>query len=307
MCNVYKLENIRKKINIKGLMREDEPLKRHNTFRTGGPADLYIEPSGPEELLKVLRVLQEEGIPRFILGGGANILVSDRGFRGAVIHTGRLKRITLNGNILVLEAGLPVADASLKAGRWGLEGLEYLSAMPGTVGGALWMNARCYNGEISHNFLWADIINEKLEIERIPFRKEEWDYKKSPFQNRNCVILAGAFAMKRGDRHQLLCRMEQIEQDRRAKGHFKAPCAGSTFKNNRAFGAPSGVLIEQAGLKGLRIGGAAVSDWHGNILINSDNASSDDIAALIELVRQKVQETSGCLLEPEVIKIGDWN
>jgi len=306
MCTVYKVLNLAEKINIKGLLRTNEPLSGHTTFRTGGPADLFIQPADRRELLNLLRLLKREGVPWFILGGGANILVADRGFRGVVIDMKRINRIALNGTVLTLDAGLAVSDGALKAARWGLKGLEFIYAMPGSVGGALWMNARCYSGEISRPFLWADIINENLEFERVYYDSREWEYKKSPFQNRRCVILAGAFRLERGDRRHLTRQMDEIREDRIAKGHFRAPCAGSTFKNNRAFGAPSGQIIEQAGLKGLRIGGAAVSPWHGNILINENNATSGEIARLIEKVQKEVQDRTGFLLEPEVLKIGEW-
>ncbi len=304
---MYKVEKIRKKINIKGPVREQEPLNSHTTFQTGGPADIYMEPEDTEELIRIVRALKELEIPCFILGGGANILVSDKGVRGVVISTSRLNRIGLTGEVLTLESGLDISLAALKAGRWGLAGLEFIYGMPGSVGGALWMNARCYGGEISRSLIWTEILNEKLERERIPFRESDWDYKVSPFQNRECVILSAAFRMQRKKASDLISRMDDIKNDREQKGHYRAPCGGSTFKNNRSFGAPSGVLIERAGLKGTRIGGAAVSSWHGNILINENHATSTEIASLIELVQQKVQAETGYLLEPEVLKVGEWS
>ena len=312
ICNVYKLVNLNRKININGILREDEPLNIHNTFQTGGKADIYAEPANRKELLLLLKVLREENIPWFILGGGANILISDRGVRGAVINMGRLNRIALDhtpcsGDTLIMEAGLGISRGAEKAARWGLKGMEFIYAMPGSVGGALWMNARCYGGEISHIFSWADIVNENLDMERIFFKEDDWMYKKSPFQNRDCVILSAAFRVNKGNRKELQKKMAFIREDRASKGHFRAPCAGSTFKNNRDFGVPSGILIEKAGLKGTRLGGAAVSDWHGNILINEKDASSAEIAELIELVQKTVQKETGFLLEPEVLKIGEWD
>ena len=304
---MYKVEKIRKKINIKGPVREREPLNTHTTFQTGGPADIYMEPEDPEELIRIIIGLNELEIPWFILGGGANILVSDKGVRGAVISTKRLSRIGLTGDILTMEAGLDISQGALKAGRWGLGGLEFIYGMPGSVGGALWMNARCYGGEISRNLLWTEILNEQNERERVPFRESDWDYKVSPFQNRECVILSAAFRMHREKTQVLIPRMDEIKNDRERKGHYRAPCGGSTFKNNRSFGSPSGILIEQAGLKGTKIGGAAVSSWHGNIVINENHASSAEIARLIELVQQRVQEETGYLLEPEVLKVGEWS
>ncbi len=303
---MYKLINLERKINIRGSLRENEPLVNHTCFRIGGTADLYAEPQDRDDLLVLLRGLRELDIPWFILGGGANILVSDRGVRGMVISMVRFDSVSLNENILTLGAGLPVSDGAAYAADRGFKGMEFIYAMPGSVGGALWMNARCYEGEISGIFKSALVINEDLELERITMDLNQWDYKKSPFQERNCIILSAEFRLTGGISSLLWDRMMEIRKDRTDKGHFRAPCGGSTFKNNRAFGAPSGKIIDEAGLRGFRIGGAAVSEWHGNILINENNATADEMHRLIELVQDRVFEKTGFRLEPEVIMVGDW-
>ena len=303
---VYKLSNLNRKINIRGNIREEEALKSHTSFRTGGKADLFAEPADEEDMIQLLKELKELEVPWFILGGGANILVSDKGIRGMVISMVNLDSMKLKGTALTLGAGMPVSDGAAYAADKGLKGLEFIYAMPGSVGGALWMNARCYDGEVASVLKGATILNEDLEKEYIPFKSEDWDYKKSPFQNRNCIILSAEFSLIQGESGKLWKRMLEIRKDRDDKGHFRAPCGGSTFKNNRAFGAPSGKLIEEAGLKGMRLGGAAVSDWHGNILINEKNATASEISSLICLVQKKVQEKTGFLLEPEVLRVGDW-
>jgi len=269
-------------------------------------ADLYAEPQDKEDLLILLRDLRDLQIPWFILGGGANILVSDRGFRGMVISMIRFDSVALKGNVLTLGAGLPVTDGSAYAADRGYRGLDFIYAMPGSVGGALWMNARCYEGEVAGIFKSALIINEDLELEEVPFDDNQWGYKKSPFQERNCIILSAEFNLAKGVPSELWKRMREIRKDRTDKGHFRAPCGGSTFKNDRTFGAPSGKIIEEAGLKGLRLGGAAVSDWHGNILINENNATADEMLRLIRFVQERVFEQKGFQLEPEVILVGDW-
>ncbi len=298
--------NLKRKINIRGIIREDEPLTGYTSFRIGGKADYYAEPADESDFTDLLKQLKELKVPWFILGGGANLLIADKGIRGFVISTANLDRVSLEGTTLTLGAGLPVSDGAAYAADQGLEGLEFIYAMPGSVGGALWMNARCYDGEIASVFKGARILNENLEIQYIPFKAEQWEYKVSPFQNRPWIILSADFELKNGDSTALWSRMLEIREDREDKGHFNAPCGGSTFKNNRDFGAPSGKLIEEAGLKGTRIGGAAVSDWHGNILINEDGASASDMDNLIRKVQKKVKDETGFLLEPEVLKVGDW-
>jgi UDP-N-acetylmuramate dehydrogenase len=303
---VYKLINLNRKINIRGIIREDEPLKSHTSFRTGGKADLFAEPADEEDLIQLLRELKDLEVPWFILGGGANILVSDKGVRGMVISMVNLDCMKLEGTALTLGAGMPVSEGAAYAADKALQGLEFIYAMPGSVGGALWMNARCYDSEVAAVLKGATILNEDFDKVYVPFKSEEWDYKKSPFQTSNCIILSAEFSLKQGESGTLWKRMLEIRKDREDKGHFRAPCGGSTFKNNRAFGSPSGKLIEEAGLKGLRLGGAAVSDWHGNILINENNATASEISSLICIVQKKVQEKTGFLLEPEVLRVGEW-
>ncbi|MDC7238764.1 MAG: UDP-N-acetylmuramate dehydrogenase [Spirochaetales bacterium] len=298
--------NLKRKINIRGTIREDEPLIGYTSFRIGGKADLFAEPSDEADLARLLKQLKDQSIPWFILGGGANLLVSDRGIRGVVISMINLDKVSLKDTTLTLGAGMPVSDGAAYAADQGLEGLEFIYAMPGSVGGALWMNARCYGSEVASVFKGAWILDEKLERRYIPCDRNQWDYKVSPFQKREWIILSGEFELKHGDSTALWSRMLEIREDRETKGHFNAPCGGSTFKNNRDFGAPSGKLIEDAGLKGMRIGGAAVSDWHGNILINEHDASALEMDELIRLVQKRVHEMTGFLLEPEVLKVGDW-
>ena len=168
------------------------------------------------------------------------------------------------------------------------------------------MNARCYDGEISQIFLWADAVDETGNLIRLPYREEEWSYKRSPFQDRNLVLLRAAFRLTPGDPDDLVRIMADHRADREKKGHFRRPCAGSVFKNDRRFGRPSGRIIDECGLKGLRVGDAAVAPWHGNIIINDGNARAGDIRALMERVRREVRDRTGFDLEPEVLLAGDW-
>ncbi len=307
--------------NIKGIVIASEPMWRHTTFETGGPAELYAVPADVEDLRFLLTTARREERDVFILGGGSNILVADSGIRGLVVNTrlfneyrmesaGEKNNKTGSGKpTLILGAGLPVSDAAWMSGSSGFGGLDFLFGMPGTVGGALWMNARCYDEEIAEKILWIDAMDRSGRISRITMNKKEWEYKHSPFQTgigKKLTILRAAFSMYQGEPETLKAGMREKRDNRELKGHYKAPCAGSAFKNNRTFGAPSGVLIEKCGLKGLRIGGASVAPWHANIIINEGSAKAADIRNLLDEVAGKVAESTGFHMEPEVLPVGDW-
>jgi UDP-N-acetylmuramate dehydrogenase len=304
--SVTKLSEKIKKINIQGSIGFDVVLKDYTTFKTGGPADIFVKASVAEDIILCRKFSQENNIPFFVLGGGANILVSDAGIRGLTLFTGEMRKCSVQGNDLIAQAGITMNELAQNAFEFGLTGLEFIYGMPGTAGGALWMNARCYGGEISEIFKWADIINEANELERIEYTKEDWSYKVSPFQNRDNIIVQCCFSLSTGEKEDINAQMNKNYTDRKEKGHFNAPCAGSVFKNNRTFGKPSGQIIDEAGLRGYKIGKAAVSDFHANIIINEGDARASDILELINFVRKNVKERTGFDLEPEVIPVGDW-
>jgi UDP-N-acetylmuramate dehydrogenase len=315
-----KIRELMKKINIRG----NEPMSLHTSFKTGGPAELYAEPSGPEALAELLAAARADGCPVFILGGGANLLVADKGIRGIVINTRRLCGAGLcrpeqagiaGGHFLYAGAGLPAGETALLAARASLTGLEFIHAMPGSVGGAVWMNARCYGACV------ADILEsvDFLDKDRLrPHQKTRADgdfmagfgYKKSPFQPgatlEGAVITRAVFRLEPGDGEEITRAMRRIEEDRRAKGHFTAPSAGSVFKNSRAFGEPTGKILDKLGLRGLARGGARVSPLHANIIINAGGASSADIRGLIETLQKRAADELGFQLEPEIIFAGEW-
>ncbi|TVR67348.1 MAG: UDP-N-acetylmuramate dehydrogenase [Spirochaetaceae bacterium] len=287
------------------------PLAPYTTFRVGGPAEVLAHPRNVEELARLVRFQKEAGVPLTVLGGGANVVVSDRGIRGLVVHTGKLHGIRHEGTTLYVAAGTPISEAAAYAADHDLGGLAFIYAMPGSTGGAIWMNARCYDGEI------APILEKTryLSLEEHDFctvgtyqtRREEFGYKISPFQRGTRVILEATFRLTPGRRSLLWEEMRDHEEDRRRKGHFLAPCAGSIFKNNRAFGAPSGRIIDQLGLRGRQHGGARVSDLHGNIIVNHGNATAREIRELVEYVQQQVELERGIRLEPEILFLGEWD
>ena len=300
-------------------VRYDEPMQAHTTFRVGGPADCYVRPAGedfPAFTAAILVHARSAGIPVFILGGGANIVVSDRGIRGIVLDTsawkGQAGPITERG--LSFRCGTSLDEAADIAAAAGLSGLEFLAGMPGSIGGAVWMNARCYDREIADVLAETEIIDlsrEKtggIEVHpiRIPIDRAGFGYKRSPFQKKDCFILAAGFRLLGGDEKEIRREMEKNRQDREAKGHYRFPCAGSAFKNNRDFGKSTGQIIDELGLRGLRRGGAQVAPFHGNIIVNMGDASAADIRGLMDEAAARVKTATGFVLEPEILFAGDW-
>jgi UDP-N-acetylmuramate dehydrogenase len=282
-------------------------MAAHSSFRMGGPADLYVTPANAVEAAGVLRACARESMPVFLLGGGTNILVSDAGIRGVVVDTSRLTGIRAEETLVVAQGGTPVSDVAEFALARGLSGLEFAYALPGSVGGAVWMNARCYGAECSDVLEYVDCLGPDLEAHRYLMNRSDWSYKRSPFQAGQHVILEAGLRLAPGERTSMQALMQSHRSDREAKGHFLHPCAGSIFKNNRAFGAPTGQLIDSLGLKGTRIGGAQVAPFHGNIFINTGDARAADMRALIELGEREVRTRLGLELEREVILVGQWD
>jgi len=302
-------------------VRYNEPMSRHTTFKVGGTADVWLMPRGdsfPAFCAGLIYRVRSEEIPVFILGGGANIVVCDKGIRGIVLDMGAWKGESGESRAaegeLVLKSGTVIDDAADTAAASGLGGLEFLAGMPGTVGGAVWMNARCYGKEIADVLSWVEYIdfsgNEEPQIKRITIGdspvKAGFNYKKSPFQKMDCLILSAAFILKKCDKEKCLIEMEKNRQDRQDKGHYLFPCAGSAFKNNRDFGKPTGQIIDELGLKGRQIGGAQIAPFHGNIIVNTGGATAADIRALMDEVAAKVKIATGFILEPEIIFVGDF-
>jgi UDP-N-acetylmuramate dehydrogenase len=323
-----KIDN--QEIKFSGSLRYDEPMFRHCTFKVGGKADVWVRPVRdifPSYAARLLKAAKEEGIPVFVLGAGANVVISDRGIRGIVLDTGAYRGIGKREDreakgesdfnelkamreqsffsVSVL-AGTSVDGLTFRLAERGLSGMEFLAGMPGSVGGAVWMNARCYEKSVSDVLLETEILNEVFEREKIPFRAEDFSYKKSPFQQRKVLILSARFAVEFRESKAIHKEMEGRRQDRRDKGHYRFPSAGSAFKNNRDFMEPTGRIIDQLGLRGLNIGGAQVAPWHGNLIVNTGNATASDIRILMSEVAKRVKEGRGFDLESEVLFVGDW-
>ena len=303
---------------------ENEALAPKSTFKVGGKARLYITPQNPEELESTIAAVHSAEIPFFLTGGASNVVYPDGIYEGAIISTQEIKEIfydpdevTEDGSVLVTcQCGLPMAAFVDFCTRKNLTGAEQFAGLPGTVGGAVYMNARCFDRSISdilYSTKHIEFEGEKAQQVELPFNSEDWDYKKSPFQahinkdgSQNAqryltqatfrLIPAGAASHDR-----IAADCKKYIAERVDKGHFKYPSAGSVFKNNHAFGAPSGKLIDDCGLKGLSIGGAQIAPFHGNFIINTGNATAADIRALVESAQKAVHDKFGFDLEPEII------
>lgn len=308
----------------------NEPMSLHTTFRTGGPVDLFAEPKTRAELEAVLSVFLSERVPVWITGGGSNLVVSDKGLRGVCVSIAGFQSVTVNKEKtrVTAGAGMLVDDLVSWCAEHSFSGFEQFAGLPGTVGGAVYMNARCYERSISNIFFEADVLyfrNGRYTVETVGKNTGGWGYKKSPFQAINntsgskrgivetgaieighlAVILSASFCVLPGDPEAIRAVMHSCVSDREAKGHFRFPSAGSMFKNNRAYGKPTGKIIDEVGLRGAIVGDAQVAPWHGNLVINRGNASSADIRALVEQVQEKVFKKTGFILEPEVVFVGE--
>jgi len=301
-------------------VRYNEHMKDHTTFKVGGKADCWLCPDGEgytSFCVNLLTRCEEENIPVFILGSGANIVVSDKGIRGIVLDMGgwtgeSVWSLFAQDGDFILKSGTTIDEAVDTAAAASLTGLEFLAGMPGTIGGAVWMNARCYDKEMADVLKWVEVIHKKNQneytIEKIEIKPDMgFGYKKSPFQEMDCIIISAAFHLKKGEKEKILLEMDKNREDRYEKGHYEFPCAGSIFKNNRDFGKSTGEIIDGLGLKGAQIGGAKVAPFHGNIIINTGKACAKDIRALTDDIALKVKEKTGFILEPEILFVGDWS
>ena len=309
------VENI--KNLYKGRLLPDEPMSLHTTMKVGGNAELFAEPEDVFSLALVISECKKNFVDFFILGGGSNLIVSDEGFCGVVISMNAFSSIKFENGIVVCGSGVETGHAVEFFAENGISGMESFAGLPGTCGGACYMNARCYSNDISSKIKFVEYLDlENFDENSYKFLEKhikmyhnnkdcaQWTYKHSPFMKKSVVITKVAFKAEE-------CQLEKISElkaacesfikDREQKGHFKAPSSGSVFKNNRDFGEPSGKLIDEAGLKGAKIGGAQIAPWHGNIIINTGNATCSDIKKLVQLAQQKVKERTGFMLECEVV------
>ena len=291
------------KNRVSGALIEGEPLSRHTTFRIGGPADAFFEPAGVDDLAAALAFLRAEAVKRFVIGQGSNLLFSDAGFRGCVVRIGKgLSAVSESGGLVEAGAGAMLNAVVRRTAEKGLSGIESLAGIPGTVGGAVYMNVGAFGQWVSGALESVDYIDEsggrrRLEFSGINFLNIR--YRWSVFQEHPEQVITGArFKLEESDPEKLKKYIEGITEKRKKTQPHGTPSAGSYFKNPP--GEPAGLLIDKAGLKGLRVGGAEVSAAHANFIVNAGGATCADVLALAEEVRRRVADVFGVRLEPEV-------
>lgn len=282
----------------------NEPLKKHTTFRIGGAADLLVTPQSEEQLIKLFKYIKENCIRYVIIGNGSNLLFSDEGYRGIVVKIGsELSSIEAipceNGMIINAGAGTLLSKLALFACENSLTGLEFASGIPGNVGGAVLMNAGAYDGEISQVLVRSTYLDcENLSVCTKNFDEHDFSYRHSSYENDGYLILSASFLLKKGNKEDILSKMKDFNNRRITKQPLEFPSAGSTFK--RPAGLFAGKLIEDANLKGYTVGGAKVSEKHCGFVINTGNATCEDVLGVIKYVQNTVFAKFGVELETEV-------
>jgi UDP-N-acetylmuramate dehydrogenase len=295
-------------INIPDFCSRNEPMNLHTSFQIGGPADIFCTPARIKEVEESINLARRNAVPFLVIGEGANILVADKGIRGMVISMERLGGYSFSENgCCSASAGVSVSDLAEAARSRNLTGIEFLYSLPGSLGGAVFMNARCYGASVADVLTSVTYLSAAMETVRVPPENCGFAYKDSVFQKNGGIILEAELRLRRGDGRRIGEKMEEYRRDREGKGHFAHPSAGSAFKNNRAFGRPTGAIIDSLGLRGFSVGGARISPKHANIVINTGGASAAETRELIETVKTKVFRAYGFSLEEEVRYVGEWD
>ena len=279
------------------------PMKKHTTFRIGGECDIFCEPKNAYELAGLIRLLNENNQSYIVLGNGSNVLVSDEGIRGVVIKIGeQMSEVSVCGEEITSGAGILLSRLSKRAMNESLSGMECISGIPGSVGGAVYMNAGAYGAEIADILQSLTYVSREGEIITLEKADLNLGYRKSVFMENGGIVTSCVLKLKKGDKEKIAQDMAEVTKKRVEKQPLELPSAGSTFKRPQGYFA--GALIEECGLKGYSVGGAKVSEKHAGFVVNFDNATANDVLAVIEHVQKTVYEKFGVGLEPEVKFIG---
>ena len=291
---ITRLQEILDKSHIK----LNEPMSRHTTFRVGGNAEALVCPGSVDEMMSIILILKDEGIKYIVIGNGSNLIFSDKGYDGVVIKTTNMKDIKVNNNIIEASCGAFLSSISKAALESSLSGAEFLSGIPGTLGGAVAMNAGIPGAEIKDIIEYAYVLNHLGEIVKMSKDDFKFSHRMSVIQDSNNVLLSATIRLKTDSYEDIHSKMVELQAKRASTQPLNYPNAGSIFK--RIDGQPVGAIIEKAGLKNTAIGGAKVSEKHANFIVNTGNATAADIINLIELVRKTVKLKANIDLETEV-------
>nr|WP_238483655.1 UDP-N-acetylmuramate dehydrogenase [Anaerosporobacter faecicola] len=283
----------------------NEPLAKHTTFKIGGPAAYLVTPTNKEQVKQVIEICKECDVPFYVIGKGSNLLVGDQGYRGVIIQIYKnFNRIEINGNQITAEAGVMLARLAKEAAEYGLSGLEGESGIPGTLGGAVTMNAGAYGYEIKDHIISATVLRQDGEFQVLDKSELQLGYRNSIIQKEGFVAIEATFQLSPGKKEEILETMKELNQRRADKQPLEYPSAGSTFKRPEGYFA--GKLIMDAGLAGYRVGDIMVSDKHCGFVVNVGNGTAAQVRQLIEDVQRIVYEKNQVRLEPEVRFLGDF-
>ena len=283
----------------------EEPMDRHTTFRIGGPADYFLIPETYEQIQKILEICRREELPYFILGNGSNLLVSDQGYRGVIIQTFRnFSGVTVDGNKIRAASGALLSAIAAAAKNASLTGFEFAGGIPGTLGGAVVINAGAYGGEMKDVLEEVTVMDQEGQIRILKVDELEMGYRTSIIKKAGYLVLEAVIALEPGDQERIKERMRELTEQRTSKQPLEYPSAGSTFKRPEGYFA--GKLIMDCGLRGYRVGGAQVSEKHCGFVINTGGATAQDVRTLMQNVSDKVFEKYGVTLEPEVKFLGEF-
>ena len=284
---------------------QQEPLKKHTTFRIGGPADLFVTPHTAEEVAETLKACKEAGENWYLMGNGSNLLVSDKGFGGVVVQLFKnFNAISIEGEVLTAQAGALNSVIAKRLLDESLTGYEFAGGIPGTIGGAVVMNAGAYGGEMKDVLFEVTVLDEHFDKKTIPASELELGYRTSIIAKKGYVVLEAKMKFFRGSQEAIKARMEELKEQRVSKQPLEYPSAGSTFKRPEGYFA--GKLIMDSGLRGFTVGGAQVSEKHCGFVINKGDATAQDVCTLMKEVRRIVEERYGVSLEAEVKLLGDF-
>ena len=296
LCTITKQENVMK----------DEPMKKHTTFRIGGPADYFVTPESREEIQAIVELCKKEEIPYSVIGNGSNLLVGDKGYRGVILQIfKKMNQIRVEENKIYAGAGALLSKVAATALSESLTGFEFAAGIPGSIGGAVVMNAGAYGGEMKDILVSADLLTKDGEVVEVPVEEISLSYRHSRVMETGEVVLGVTLKLVSGEKEKIEAVMQELRQKRQEKQPLEFPSAGSTFKRPEGYFA--GKLIMDAGLRGYRVGDAQVSEKHCGFVINRGQATAAEVEELMRRVQEKVEQEFQVRLEPEVRRLGEFS